>query len=448
MNKPASKPIESSRVAPARSVAFEILRRVEEGAFSSILLAEGAEQLDQRDRALCHELVLGVLRRQLWLDRSIAYYARRDIERLDLPVKIALRLGLYQLRFLARVPSAAVNESVNLVRSARLRSAASFVNAVLRRAGREPDYDPAAHEKDPLERLSVSTSQPRWLIEKWVEAFGLSVTEQFAAANNEAAPTVIRLVPGRGEAAEILQLLRDDGAEVDPSQLVAGAWRVTGSATLLQQLSRSGQVYIQDAASQLVAQVLAAESGDRVFDVCAAPGSKATLIATNPAVMVFAGDIHEHRLATVTRTAKLHGLNNVQCFAIDAEHQLPFSEASFERVLVDAPCSGTGTLRHNPEIRWRISAADISELSARQRQILFNAAQVVKPGGRLVYSTCSVEPEESEAVVAAFLNQNQEFESEKLPVHERLLTDSGAARTWPHRDDTDGFFITAFKRKR
>src|SRR5216684_7878552 len=180
--------------SPARRAAFQILRRVElEGAYASVLLAGLDPEMREDDRALCHEVVLGVLRRQLWLDRLIEHCAKRRIDKIDLPVKLALRLGLYQLRFLSRVPpSAAVNESVNLVRAAGLRSAASFANAVLRRATREPDYDPAASVSDPIEKLAIETSHPQWLIRRWANAFGFE-TARFAHANNEPAPIAFRL---------------------------------------------------------------------------------------------------------------------------------------------------------------------------------------------------------------------------------------------------------------
>lgn len=449
--KPAQKSDASKRnsVAPARLAAFEILRRVEAGAYASVLLADRADELEPRDRALCHELVIGVLRRQLWLDRLIEHFAVRTVAGLDLPVKIALRLGLYQLRFLSRIPpSAAVNESVNLVRLARVRSADSFVNAVLRRATREPEYDPAAKLEDPIERLAVVTSHPRWLIERWVRAFGKEETELFAAANNQPAPVSFRVVETGNEPSEVLERLRAAGASLEASEIAAGAWRIKGGGSLTQELSRSGQIYFQDEASQLVAQLLEAQAGDWVLDVCSAPGSKASQIAGDRRLGVVAGDIHEHRLKTVVQTARLHGISNLSCLVLDGLSDLPFREDAFERVLVDAPCSGTGTLRHNPEIRWRISAEDLQDLSTRQRQLLSNASRVVKPGGRLVYSTCSVEPEENEAVVQAFLEKSNGFEPMRLPLQERLLTPAGATRTWPHRDNTDGFFIAAFARRR
>ena len=448
MNRPPANAREKQResVAPARLAAFEILGRVAGGSYASVLLA-GSGDLEPRDRALCHELVLGVLRFQLWLDLAIEHFAERSIARLDLPVLLALRLGLYQLRFLTRIPqSAAVNESVNLVRGSRVRSAASFVNAVLRRATREPQFDPASGIQDPLERLAVSTSHPRWMIERWVSAFGIQEAEAFALANNQPAPVAFRVVDKK-ETPQILDRLREVGATLEPSEITKDAWRLQGGGELPHELARTGKIYFQDEASQLVAQIVAEEAEDRVLDVCAAPGSKTSQIAAATPAQVVAGDIHLHRINTVRQVAALQDLRNVRCVVLDGESILPFSEGSFARVLVDAPCSGTGTLRHNPEIRWRISAEDISDLSRRQRQLLINASRVVKPGGRLVYSTCSVEPEENEAVVRAFIEERDDFEPLTLPVRESLLTSTGAARTWPHRDNTDGFFVAAFARR-
>jgi 16S rRNA (cytosine967-C5)-methyltransferase len=367
---------------------------------------------------------------------------------LDLAAQLALRLGLYQLHFLTRIPhSAAVNESVNLLRHARVRSAESFVNAVLRRATRELEYDPTAGVDDPLERLAVSSSHPRWLIERWVNAFGYQHTEAFAQANNQPAPVAFRVVDVE-KTEKVLEQLRRSGAMVTASEIAENAWRLRHGGQLAQELSSAGKIYFQDEASQLVVQLLAAAEGDRVLDVCAAPGSKASQIAAKSGVVVVAGDIHLHRLKTIRQMAGLQRRDNVEIVLLDGESGLPFTEGTFERVLVDAPCSGTGTFSHNPEIRWRISAADIIELSVRQRHILTKAATAVKPGGRLVYSTCSVEPEENEAVVEAFIEGSEDFEPATLTVKETFLTAANTARTWPQRDDTDGFFIAAFTRKK
>lgn len=439
----------SSSISPARLAAFEILLRVEEGAYASILLNSKEEELGTLDRGLTHQLVMGVLRWQLWLDRLIEYYSGRKVINLDLAIRIILRLGLYQLRFLARIPdSAAVNESVNLAKFARVRSAVPFVNAVLRRATREPEVDPANGIEDPIEKIAVNTSHPVWLIERWSEAFGGEEAERFAQANNEPAPVAFRVVNTRADEAAILEQLSQAGGVLTASKIASGAWRIDGAGSLLSQLVNIGEVYVQDEASQLVAQVLGAEPGHRVLDLCAAPGSKTTQIADRAldSASVVAGDLYEHRLRTLVSSSELQGLRNIQTVNLNGLEPLPFAECSFDRVLVDAPCSGTGTLRRNPEIRWRISTADIDDLSARQKQLLRNAAHAVKPGGRLVYSTCSVETDENEEVRQAFLENNELFRPANLEVDPSLATSSGAARTWPQKHGTDGFFIAVFYR--
>ncbi len=433
--------MKSNSVSPARLAAFEILQRVEAGAYASILLAAKEPDLITADRALTHELVLGILRHQLWLDTLIQHLTNRKISGLDPEVRIALRLGLYQLRFLSRIPaSAAVNESVNIVRRARLRSAEGFVNAILRRATRDPDYDPTNEVSDPIERLSIETSHPGWLIERWTRDFGFAHTTELARANNEVPPLAFRIVINRSTEAKVASFLEARGARLISSKLAAGAWRLDGPAGGLFELAEAGQVYIQDEASQLVGNMLQVQAGERCLDLCAAPGSKTTQIAdlSGNQAIVIAADINEARLRTIDRTAQLQGLSSIQTISLDGLEPLPFAQSLFDAVLVDAPCSGTGTLRRNPEIRWRISAADIGDLSGKQKRLLANAAMVVKPGGRLVYSTCSVEREENEDVIADFLAAHANFQSV-----ERSLN---GIRTWPQRDGADGFFMTDLRR--
>ena len=439
-------------ISPARRAAFEILRRVEtENAYASVLLAALDQSMREDDRALCHELVFGVLRRRLWLDRAVEHFANRRIEDLDLAVTLALRLGLYQLRLLSRIPpSAAVNESVELVRAAKLRSAGSFVNAVLRRATREPDYDPATTATNAEEKLAIGTSHPLWLIKRWIDAFGFEEAASFAEANNQAAPSTFRLTARalkQSAEASVIEALKAAGATVSPSRIVQGSWRVEGKIKLARELSRNGLIYFQDEASQIVAHLLKAQSGDRVLDACAAPGSKTThLAALAPGASIVAGDLFEHRLRTLNELAAQQEAT-VHLVAQDATCGLPFPNQSFDRVLVDAPCSGTGTLRRNPEIRWRLKRSDIAELAEKQELILANASATVRPGGRLIYSTCSVEREENEDVVRSFLDKHKDFDRVTLDAPEDLRTEAGAVRTWPHRDGTDGFFVAAFERR-
>ncbi len=428
----------SKEISPARLAAFRILQQVETGAFSSVLLAAEEPQLKPADRALCHELVLGVLRRQLRLDKCIEHYSRRGSESLDAPVRIALRLGLYQLRFLTRVPaSAAVNESVSLVRAARLSSATSFVNAVLRRAIREADYNPSAEVSDPIEKIALKTSHPVWLVDRWARSFGLKETERFARANNIVPPTAFRTVIARANQVEVLHHLSAAGAALETSDVADGAWRVCRATALLRELSQSGQIYLQDEASQLVAQMVEARRGDLVLDLCAAPGGKTTYIAdrTKDLATVIAADRSAGRMATLVESARLQNLKAIRPVLLDAVESLPFKPGVFDKVLVDAPCSGTGTLRRNPEIRWRLSADEIPALAAKQKQILKNAAEMVRLRGRLVYSTCSVELEENEEVIEEFLARDGRFKLEKT------------VRTWPHKEGADGFYIAAFERR-
>ncbi|HSE31630.1 MAG TPA: 16S rRNA (cytosine(967)-C(5))-methyltransferase RsmB [Pyrinomonadaceae bacterium] len=439
-----------NKVSPARVAAFDALKEIEGGKFSSVVLANTDHQLSSLDRALCHELVLGVLRWQLQLDAIIEHFAKRQVGNIDPPVLRALRLAIYQIRFLSRIPaSAAVNESVSLVGRARLSSARSFVNAVLRRVAREPDYSPAAEIADPLERIAIETSHPPWLIERWTNDFGIEQTELMARANNEPPPIAIRVVKTVADESEVVDKLRSAGAELVPSEIAKGAWRVSGVTARVRELSERGEIYIQDEASQLVAEVLNAQPGDRVLDVCAAPGGKTALIAERAGdrAEVIGMDVSPRRLSTIARTIELHLLKRIRLIVGDADVTLPFEREAFDRVLLDAPCSGTGTLRHNPEIRWRLTNEDISQLAAQQKRFLMNAAAVVKPGGWLVYSTCSIELEENEEVVRNFLLSNGQFTQVRVPANEELLTNSGAARTWPHRQGVDGFFIAALERK-
>lgn len=429
------------KISPARTAAFDILLKIElERAFSSILLPAYEAKLDNLNRALCHELTLGVIRRQIYLDRIIEKFA--GPKKLDVEVRIALRLGIYQMLFLDRVPNySAVNESVELIGRARKISAKGFVNAILRKVQRGPLQ---LEFSDELERVAVETSHPRWLIDRWKDEFGVDETLQIATANNGPADLTFRLTK-RG----ISQELRPHPSWVK-SSYVEGCFTVSGVTPELLELAENGQIYFQDEASQLVASAVAIRGGERFLDVCAAPGSKTTAVSSGLSAIsatIIAGDLHWKRLENLRDNARRQGGDKINVVQYDAEKSVPFADEIFDWVLVDAPCSGTGTLRHNPEIRYFLSPGDFVEFNYKQLTILKHASKVVKPGGRLIYSTCSLETEENERVCMQFADDTPDFKQIIPEVHGRFVTPDGFARTLPHRDRMDGFFIAQFTRK-
>lgn len=441
-------------MSPARQRAYDILLRVEtERAYAAPLLAApGEPELSREDRALAQEIVLGVLRFQLSLDYFIGRYCERPIARLDVPVLIALRIGLYQLRNLARVPrSAAVNESVKLVKRSGTASAAGLVNAVLRKAVRSPDEKPGDRIADPGERASVELSHPRWMLERWQASRGLEEGRQLALANNTPPATSFRVNTLRASIDEVLSDLDAKGVTVRASQLAPGGFVLeSGPARLINEAARLGLIYIQDEASQLVSVLLEPRSGHRVLDLCAAPGSKSSHIAalTEDKSWIIASDFHHHRLRVLRATCRRLGVTSIDSIAMNATQALPFIESAqtFDRVLLDAPCSGTGTLRSNPEIKWRLSHEDLARLSELQLNLLDRAAVAVALEGRLVYSTCSIEREENEQVVGRFLASNTAFKVVRPNARADLITPEGFVRTFPHKHGCDGFFAAVLER--
>nr|AUN37197.1 ribosomal RNA small subunit methyltransferase B [uncultured bacterium] len=426
------------KVSPARAAAFDVLTRVEaERAFSSVLLPIFESDLRPLDRGLCHELVLGVLRRQMWLDRVIDAFVQK---KLDPEVRLALRLGIFQLVFLDKIPDhSAINETVNLAQRAKKTSAKGLVNAVLRRVSKGL---PVLEFHDDVERIAVEMSHPRWLIERWLQRLGPSETEDLAKANNSRPAIAFRVIDQ--EAAGVNEVLQAS----KPSEYVENCFLAKPGTPEIFELAAVNAIYIQDEGSQLIASAINTGSGEKVLDVCAAPGGKTGMIAlARPEGLVAAGDLHWKRVQFLRENCLRQGAGNVKVVQYDAAIALPFAAETFDAVLVDAPCSGTGTIRNNPEIRYFLAADDLKELRKKQSKILKNAAAAVKPGGQLIYSTCSLEPEENEHVCEQFLRDGPFFEIVKPRVPEHFITSDGFARTWPHRDAMDGFFIAAFQRR-
>ena len=435
------------KISPARIAAYEILKKIaSDKAYSSVLLPLYEDKLEPKDRGLVHELTLGVLRHQIYLDRIIEVLTKKKTAKFDLEVLIALRIGLHQILYLDKIPaSAAVNESVNLVQMAKKTSAKGLVNAVLRKAAREKI---TLQYVDETERISVETSHPIWLIEKWARDFGFEKAEKIATANNQTPQMVFRLTNKSDE--KTAETLKKLGLELTESEILSGAWLVSKPNEMLYLYAREGKIYFQEESSQLVASLVNLHKAEKFLDVCAAPGSKTTFVAMHNAQCktqkIFAGDLHWNRVRFLKENCRKQGIYSGNVLQYDAEKSLPFADETFDCVLIDAPCSGTGTIRHNPEIRYSLEPKDLENLSFKQLKILENASKITKKGGRLIYSTCSLEKEENESVVDSFLEKNRDFQKGQLNLSAQFLTEQSYARTYPHTDKTDGFFIAQLEK--
>jgi len=443
------------RVSPARTAAFEILLRGErDRAYASELLhSSGLSTLSVRDHGLATELVMGVLRWRSVVDEQLASASAQKLARLDPEVLTTLRIGAYQLLFLSRVPSrAAIFESVEIVKKARKRSAAAFVNAVLRKISTRAPVDAMVEiEKGADEAaLAKTAAHPEWLVARWIARYGRDIARQICIYDQTVPSAAIHVPDERA-----VENLQRKSISLSPGLLVSSARRVSSSDAVHARALTQGQISIQDEASQLVALLVG--RGGKILDCCAAPGGKTSLIAErNPGAKVYACDLYPHRARLLRRLTQRQ---NVQIAAADAL-ALPFT-ARFDRILADVPCSGTGTLAHNPEIKWRLTPDDLLDLQARQMAILKSALAALSGGGRLVYSTCSLEPEENEMVVKSVLDGTDDFRLidcrgslEDLQRAGELswndvnsLVSGPYLRTIPGVHPCDGFFAAILERK-
>jgi 16S rRNA (cytosine967-C5)-methyltransferase len=458
-------------ISPSRRIAYDVLWRVEaQGAFAADALHAQLEKvLKREDAALATELALGVLRMRRLLDFLIEKQAHRPAAELDLEALIALRLGIYQLRFLTRVPaSAAVNESVELVKKSKKRSAAGLVNAVMRGIIRRGLARPAAIAKllprdvTPAERLGILHSHPAWLVERWLARFGEAATFALLEANNRPARLACAVHPVSGKTSgeavlQVAESLRAAGLTVEPARWLASALYVHGGNPAATEAFKSGKLSLQDEASQMISLLLDVRPGQQALDLCAAPGGKtaALIHAAGGTRAVVVADLYPHRLRAMREQLARIGLRDLRLVALDGEAPLPFN-ALFDRILVDAPCTGTGTLDRNPEIRWRLCPEDLPALHAKQVALLRGALDRLAPGGRLVYSTCSLEPEENEAVVASALDEPCDIASAAAILAPHLRSGADAAtlfdaagyfRTFPHIHRTNGFFGAVIEKR-
>jgi 16S rRNA (cytosine967-C5)-methyltransferase len=438
-------------VSPARVAAFNILLRVERESAYAVELLHGflLDELSPVDRNLATEIVMGVLRWRSVLDETIARLSFTPFRKLDFEVLTGLRMGVYQKQFLTKVPAhAAVNETVELVKQAKKVSAAGLVNAVMRKVKSAP-YDPHLSTLQGMKYLSSALAHPQWLVERWLRELGDANARLVCEYDQRIPATVVRLSSSEDET-----LLSAEGIQLAPGALMAMARVVTSGDLIATQLFREGKVAIQDEGSQLIAALVG--KGQRILDCCAAPGGKTAAMATRlPEAEIVATELHPHR-ATLLRRLVPHP--NVEVVTADAL-SLPFG-ADFDRVLADVPCSGTGTLARNPEIKWKLRPEDLLDLQSRQIAILRAAMQHVSPGGRLVYSTCSLEPEENEQVIDACLTAGSEFKVVPVRTELQRLQELGELalkniddlisgdffRTIPGVHPCDGFFAAVLEK--
>jgi 16S rRNA (cytosine967-C5)-methyltransferase len=450
-------------IGPARVAAYEILTAVSAGSadLPTAIAAARAGLRDDRDRALAAEIATGVQRWRATLDHLIAAFSKRPLSRLDAEIVEILRLSAYQLLHLTRVPaSAIVDDAVNLVRRAGKTSATGFVNAVLREVSRRrnalplpPRPDDPANRDRAIEYFGITLSHPRWLAARWYDRFGFDVAERWMLFNNTPAALTLRANRLKVTRHQILERLRAEEVTAHAAPYAPDALIVDDGSPLRLGLE-DGLFFVQDEASQLVALLAGDRPPPRVLDACASPGGKTTAIAAamEGEGLLVATDLRDRRIALLRRTVALSGATNVRIVQTDLREPLPF-RSPFDCVLVDAPCSGLGTLRRDPDLRWRRRETDLAALAAAEATMLARAASIVAPGGRLIYATCSSEPEENERVADAFAAGSPAFihvsaRAASLRITESLVDARGFLRTEPHRHQLEAFFGAVFERRR
>lgn len=432
------------RVAPARLAALEILRAVRRGILADRAFERWADSLAEADRRLTQELAYGVLRLRGRIDHLLDPLVRGGLERLDRDVLDILRLGAFQLLELDRVPAyAAVSDAVELAKTSAGRGAGSLTNAVLRRVSRE---NAAAHrfperERDPVGYLSTWGSHPRWLVERWLGRAPLVEVERLVEYNNSRPAVYLSVVD---EPERALERLRGAGIRAERVALAPTSLRID-PGELLESLELVPAV-VQDPGAAAVLDYMALDPGSRVVDLCAAPGGKAALLAAR-GHEVWAFDVARPRLARIRETRLRLGTSRLHVAQADSTRP-PLSAA--EVVLLDAPCTGTGTLARHPDGRWRLRVGELERLTELQRRLLEAAARVVRPGGTLVYATCSLEPEENEEQIEAFLRKHSDYRLE-VPSEDRLssqlLGADGELRVLPQRHGMDGTYAARLRRR-
>ncbi|WP_368929466.1 16S rRNA (cytosine(967)-C(5))-methyltransferase RsmB [Bacillus pumilus] len=440
-----------------REVALDALIKLEQNqAYSNLLLQSVMKDKDlaDQDKPLLTELVYGTLQNKLALDYMLAPFVKK-------PQKVApwvmqlLRMSLYQMVYLEKIPDrAAIHEAVELTKKRGHKGISSLVNGVLRSVQREgvPAFDDI---KDPVKRLSIETSHPLWLVQEWVQSYGFEATESMCHIHLVPPKQTLRVNRIKTDRAALKQKLLDAGIETELGDLSEDALKLMKGSIVSTPSFQEGYVTIQDESSMLVARVLDPQPGETVLDACAAPGGKSTHIAErmNDEGQIVSLDLHEHKVKLIKQAAKRLNLTRIEAKALDARKAKgDYNEASFDRILIDAPCSGFGVIRRKPDMKYTKSPEDSARLATIQQAILNETAPLLKPGGTLVYSTCTMDPTENQQVIHAFLQEHQDFEpdlslNERLPEQVAPFVQNGSVQILPHYFGTDGFFICSMRKK-
>jgi 16S rRNA (cytosine967-C5)-methyltransferase len=431
-------------VTEARVIAADVCADLRAGELLDPAFERRVGVLDARDRRWTQELLYGMLRRRAWLDALLSERVRGGLARLDADLTDLLRLGVYQLLYMRSVPAyAAIAQTVELAKRRHGLGASKLVNAVMRRVDREREHLEVALPTDPVESLALTYSHPRWLVARWVARWGASETTALLAANNREAPLVLR--PYGIVREQLEAMLEGAGVHVEEAPLVRDSIQLVSSVSLTELGAfRQGLFFVQDPASTLIVRYAAIPDGATVADLCAAPGGK-TLELARTAALAISADRSAARMQRAV--ANFRRLEARPIAPLVAEAREP-AIRPVDAVLIDVPCTGTGTFRRHPDARWRLKVSDLAVMAALQRAIIRAAARVVQPGGLLIYSTCSLEPEETDAQVESFLAEHPEWALEPPPegaVPEGVL-DAGRLRVLPQRHGTDGAFAARLRR--
>lgn len=433
-----------------REAALEALtacRRLD--AWSDGSLKAACRDLDRREAALASRLAYGVLQNRALLDFYLDQYCSQPFAKLEPFVRDVLRLGAYQILFMDRIPdSAAVNEAVRMVKERKRQRASGFVNAVLRKLSREKEHLPPLPEKNEVEYLSLRYSHPAWLVKRLLELLGREEAEKFLQINNGSVPTTIQLNGLKCAPDELSESLAASGAAAAPHSWMPQCWELSGGGDLEDMPPfQEGWFLVQDAAAKAAVLASGVKPGDRVLDVCAAPGGKsfAAAIAMEDRGEVISCDIHPHKLDLIAKGASRLGLACIRPELADGREARGEWKNAFDLVLCDVPCSGIGIIRKKPDIRYK-DPAQLSGLPRVQGAILENASQYVTPGGVLLYATCTILPEENQGVTGDFLSRHPEFHQEPFLLPGRKEENDGSLTLWPQRHGTDGFYICKMRK--